>query len=116
MCASGQPEKADHIVDNWKLYNWVDLAQFFRDVPIVIKGCFKFGLKEIASSMYKHGMISLNITSNCKNGLEAAYKAWQAYQNEQDLSRNEDIKDIVKYNRFDVEVLSQILNYLRRNH
>lgn len=110
-------ERADNIVDNWKLSNnWTDLCQVFRDEPIVIKGCFKFGLKEIAKAMRNHGMISAYIESSCHSGLDASVIAWQTYQCSDNPAIDPRIVDIAKYNEFDVKVLWEILGYLRENH
>lgn len=115
-CASGDVERADHIVDNWKLHTWADLCSIFRAEPIVIKDCFKFGLKEIAKAMYKHGLISTRIDSECKSGMDASIRAWKVF-NETYLENplNEPvIQDIAKYNEFDVKVLWDILNAIRK--
>ena len=109
----GDIEVTDHIVDDWKLDNWADLCEVFRDEPIVIKGCFKFGLKEIAASMRKHGMITTYIESSCHTGMDAAVTAWQTYQSSENPASDPRIADIAKYNEFDVKVLWEILGYLR---
>ena len=44
------------IRDKWELDNMCDLARLFRQEPIVIKGVFDYGLKNIAKAMNKHGM------------------------------------------------------------
>jgi len=108
-------EKSDHIVDEWKLNDWHDLCQVFRDEPIVVKDCFRFGLKEIAGAMHKHGLIRAQITSKCHSGIDASVKAWQAYQRP-NPETSSIIQDISKYNMFDVSVLQEILLYLRKNH
>jgi hypothetical protein len=108
-----------HIVNNitnWKVRNWSDLCDVFRSEPIVVKNCFKFGLKEIAKAMYEHGFIETKIESDCRSGLDASVLAWRAYT---DLDESENkqtiLEDIAEYNKFDVKVLSDILNYLRKN-
>jgi len=110
-------EKTDNIVDNWQIMNnWADLCQIFREEPIVIKGCFKFGLKEIAGAMFKNGLIDTKLESSCNSGMDAAIIAWQTYQESSDPVRDPRILDIAKYNEFDVKVLWDILGYLRKNH
>ncbi len=109
-------EKSDNIVDNWKLYDWYDLCQVFRQEPIVIKDCFKFGLKEIASAMHKHGLIKTKMESKCSSGIDASVKAWKVYESNVRPERSSVIKDISRYNFFDVAVLQEILYYLRENH
>jgi len=103
-------EKIQRIATEWILNDWTDLCQVFRKEPIVVKGAFAFGLKDIASAMQSHGMISATIESNCMSGLEASVYAWESYK-----TGNKDImRDIEKYNEFDVKVLYEILTYLRK--
>ena len=100
----------------WKLTNWADLCQLFRTEPIVLKNCFKFGLKEIASAMKQHGFINTELTSKCHSGMEASITAWKAYNEKCDIENDSRIKDIAIYNEFDVKVLWEILTYLRNQH
>jgi hypothetical protein len=98
--------------DDWYLTNWADMATLFREEPVVIKDCYKFGLKEVAKAMRKHGLVETQIESKCNSGLSASVMAWTAYE-----TKNWDLlKDIAKYNEFDVKVLHEILTYLRNNH
>ena len=65
-------DRKDHISDDWKLSHcWTDLYNLFQQEPIVLKGCFKFGLKPIAKAMKEHGMIKTSIVSNCDSGMSA---------------------------------------------
>jgi len=121
----GDWETVDRITDSWKLGDWTDLCCVFREEPIVIKGCFKFGLKEIASAMKENRLIRTTWTSECKSGLDASVKAWNVYHpkgDEEEKVRVTDpenhpvLKDIEKYNLADVVVLKDILFYLRANH
>ena len=111
------------IISNWKITTWADLAKFFREIPIVIKGCFNFGLKNIAKAMREYKMITADIESDCKSGLDAAIMAYKAYK----ASSTHDgqtpgltpslttiLADISRYNEFDVKVLQEILSYLRK--
>lgn len=109
-------EQKDHISDNWKVEDWRDLAQVFRTEPIVLKDCFGFGLKNIAKSMRKYGMIKSKIESNCHNGLDAMTYAWKCYQDYENPASCTIMRDIEKYNKFDCEVLCEIIQYLRNNH
>lgn len=116
-CEEGKAEQADYIVDNWRLDNWADLYQIFKQEPIVIKDCFSFGLKDVAQAMYKHKMISTFLDSDqrCLSGLDASVKAWKEYQKGVIQPNNPVLEDISNYNKFDVKVLEDILKYLRRN-
>jgi hypothetical protein len=114
MDNANNDEKIDYIANNFRLDNWADLCQVFRDEPIVIKDCFKFGLKEISKAMQKHGMITTNMESSCHSGIDAAVTAWQVYQTSDNPVQDYRLQDIAKYNKFDVKVLWEILGYLRR--
>ena len=112
-CKNHDITTKDLISDNWKVSEWYDLGKLFRSEPIVIKDCFKFGLKAVAGAMHKHGMIDITNDSDCKNGLSAMMDAYKSY----DKSISEDSMDsIVAYNKYDCEVLYHILTYLRKNH
>lgn len=108
--------KSDHISDDWIVNKWSDLNDIFCKEPIVIKGCFKFGLKAVSNAMNKHGLINTKIESTCNNGMDACVKAWNIYENNSDPVNSEIMKDIQVYNKFDCKVLYDILSYLRKNH
>jgi hypothetical protein len=112
----GNKEKMDHISNNWSIDNWSDMCELFKKEPIVIKDCFKFGLKPIAKAMHKHGLISTKLESECSSGMSAMVKAWRCYNESESPATCPVMQDIAKYNRFDVCVLEDILTYLRKNH
>lgn len=92
--------------------NWCDLLKLFKSEPICIKDCFNFSLKSIAKAMKKHGMISTEIESECKNGKSAIINGYTYYN-----TKNENlINDIIKYNEFDVKVLFEIMEFLKKNN
>lgn len=109
-------EKANNISDKWNLKKWADLCEVFKHEPIVIKDCFKFGLKPISSAMRSHGLIKTKIESECSSGMTAMVKAYKCYQEFNDPVNCPIMQDIAKYNEFDCRVLEEILNYLRNNH
>ena len=105
---------------DWNI-QWIDILKIFIKEPIVIKDCFDFKLKNIASNMYKHGLIETKIESNCKDGMIAMIQASKLYESiepslETNISDNNIMKDIIKYNMFDCNILCDILSYLRINH
>ena len=104
------------IRQNWDVATeWVDMVKLFRETPIVVKDCFNFSLKNVVKAMNKHGLIPTKMESDCKSGMDAALSAWNSYQNG-DGASSPIIKDIEKYNTFDVKALYDILCYLRQNH
>ena len=115
-CAEHNNDRKDHISDNWQGVKWCDMYKLFSTEPIVIKGCFKFGLKDIAKAMRSHGMIQATIGSSCNSGMMAMVKAWQCYQSSPDPVTSDTMLDIATYNEFDCKVLWEIMTYLRINH
>ena len=115
-CEEHDTDRKDHISDNWQAVEWCDMYHLFRSEPIVLKGCFKFGLKDIAKAMRKHGMIQASIGSSCNSGMMAMVKAWQCYQSSANPAVSDIMLDISRYNEFDCKVLWEILTYLRTNH
>ena len=110
-------DRKDHISDDWKLSTqWTDLYNLFQQEPIVLKGCFKFGLKPIARAMKEHGMIKTSIESHCDSGMAAMINAANCYKTSTHPATCETMLDIAKYNEFDCKVLWEILTYLRANH
>jgi len=106
----------DRISDDWLAVEWCDMYHLFRSEPIVIRGCFKFGLKNIAKAMRKHGMIRASIGSSCNSGMMAMVKAWKCYQTSSQPATSDIMLDIATYNEFDCKVLWEILTYLRLHH
>lgn len=102
---------------SWNISSkWKDICKIFTTEPIVIKDCFKFGLKQIASAMKKHGMINTEMDSTCTSGMTACIEAWKVYNTNTNPNDSLIMKDIEKYNQFDVEVLYDIMTYLRKYH
>ena len=109
-------EKKDNISDNWNGILWADFSKLFKTEPIVIKDCYNYSLKSIASAMRKNKLISAKIESKCDSGMTAMVKAWECYKNDKDPINSNTMKDIEQYNCFDVKVLWEILTYLRKKH
>jgi len=115
-CEKGNKKLKDHISDDWQVDDWADLCKVFQSEPIVLKDCYKFGLKPIAKAMKKHKMISACIESECNSGMAAMVNAWNCYKSSDSPTTSDAMKDIAKYNEFDCKVLWEIVSYLRANH
>lgn len=111
--------KRHSLKTNW---TWLDLLVVFKEEPIVIHGCMSFGLKDVATTMYKHGLIQTcwDKESSCVDGQSAmvAAKNAEIESNIKNYSmKNTNImRDIIRYNEVDVKVLYEIITYLRYNH
>ena len=106
------PEFSNIIVES----DFIDIYRIFRQEPIVIKGCFNYGLKTISQKMNEHNMINISLDTNCKSGRDAMLHAYKVYKNKMTSESDKILKDITDYNKFDVEALYQILNFLRKNY
>lgn len=103
-------------------FNWIDLKDIFIQNEIVIQDCFSYKLKEIINCLSNHGFISiLNRSDKCKNGKDASLIALKLYfehektgaLSEYTLRASTVMKDVLKYNEFDVVSLHAILNFLK---
>lgn len=110
-------KRHSNIPETWLNLKWCDLYKLFITEPIVIKGCYGFGLKKIAKAMYENNMITSYITSECDSGLDAMVNANTCYKcYKEDPVNSEIMKDIIIYNEFDCKSLWEILKYLRENN
>jgi hypothetical protein len=96
----------------------IDLCFYFKKEPIVIQGCFGYGLKEIAKYLYNHNLIEHHWKDDL-NGLDAMHLLLQfakkANENKIPMKRYSKIKEIVDYNDMDCRVVYDIVMYLRTN-
>jgi hypothetical protein len=97
---------------------WYDLNRCFIENPITINGCFKFGLKEIATRLYELKLINTK-WEECKNINEntAMILAFNAYSEKTKKNVSIDkipiMKDIIKYNMVDCFIIHDIVECLR---
>lgn len=98
--------------------NLIDLLQYFRSEPIIIKDCFNFSLKTIGKNMFKHGLIK-STWSDTDNGLDAMIKFKELCLMKDKnipIKRYNDIAEIIEYNKMDCVILMEILCYLREKY
>lgn len=100
---------------------WYDLLECFKGNPIVINGCFKFGLKEVAGRLSELNLIQSKWSNNplsCVNGNTAMIMAQKAYQICEKtglcVTENPIMKDIMKYNKIDCIVIHEIVDILQK--
>jgi hypothetical protein len=99
---------------------WVDLLKIFKDEPIGVRGCLKFGLKAVAKAMHANGLIKTTWSGNCQDGQTAMLEARRCYDEAKRKSISVEnmpaMCDIVKYNEIDCKTMWEIVEYLRENH
>ena len=99
--------------------DWFDLSECFKNNPIVINGCFKFGLKEVAGRLSELGLIksSWNSSVDCTNGNTAMVMAQKAYDEcknqNKPIVQNNSIKEIMDYNKIDCIVIHEIIDLMK---
>jgi hypothetical protein len=104
---------------NLNKFKSFDLYKLFLDNNVVVKGAFNFSLKNVANAMYKNGLIKTcwDKNSSCTNGLQAMFLAYNLYKNNAYVDDNNDImKEIIRYNIIDCQVMWEMLSYLRINY
>jgi len=110
-----------HNNPDWPSVNWYDfLTKVVKNEPVTVKGAMAFGLKPIAKSMYKLGLIETSWEDGPADGLGAMVGAWwaskEAESNHKRLPEIDLIKEIIQYNEVDCKVMMEIISYFRKHH
>ena len=94
---------------------WVDLYKFFLEIPISIRGSFRYGLKDIATSLHAMKYIQ-TIWKGSMDGLSVtiAVKKIELSENKR-LIEEPIMTNIIDYNEVDCKVLWEILHFVRNN-
>ena len=100
---------------------WFDLLKkVVKEQPVVVRGAFGFGLKEIAKTLHGHGLIETSWDDSPVDGQGAMVGAWhcdrEAAEKGIRLADTELMQEIQRYNEVDCRVMQEILEYLRKNH
>ncbi|MGH8545940.1 MAG: ribonuclease H-like domain-containing protein, partial [Gammaproteobacteria bacterium] len=103
----------------WPRPRWFDLLQrVFHAEPVIVRGAFGFGLKEIARALHSNGLIKTLWEDSSLDGLGAMTGAWWSYEEagrrkvaaqEIDLMR-----EILRYNEVDCKSLNDVVDWLRQ--
>ena len=116
-----------HILDDsadlfeaWCALNaqWIDLLRAFKEKPVVVKGAYGFGLKEIVRALHKHGLIQTSYAaSTVVDGSDAMVTALRASRRARaegvSMTTTEEMKAIRAYNEIDCKVLAEVLSVVR---
>ena len=113
--------KRRHPDKSWGSPRWFDLLKrVVRAEPVVTRGAFGFGLKDVAKAMYSHGLVETDWEAGPTDGMGAMVGAWscaqEAAQRRCTLSETDLMRDIARYNEVDCRVMMEIVSYLRREH
>jgi len=98
-------------------FEMIDMVIYFKKEPIVIKGCFGYGLKEIVKNLYNLNLIT-NTWKDDINGLDAMIKLKKfsdiAIHKNIPIKRFSEIREIIYYNYIDCRVIIDILQMLEK--
>lgn len=102
-------------------FAWYDLLKnVVKAQPVVVRGAFGFGLKEIAKTLHGHKRIETSWEDSPVDGLGAMVGAWhcdrEAAAKGIRLADTRLMQEIQRYNEVDCRVMQEILDYLRANH
>ena len=103
---------------SWPNIILIDLLYFFREEPILLKGLFNFGLKNVGKILYNNKLIKTT-WEETDNGLDAVIRFKQICENKNKnipLKRYNEIAEIINYNKIDCLVLTEILMFLRERY
>lgn len=99
-------------------YKLINILDYFRTEPIIVKGIFKFGLKSVGKALYENNLIQT--TWNEKdNGLDSMIEFKELCKKNTKkipLKRYIEISEIIEYNRIDCQVLYEIVELLREKY
>jgi len=110
-----------HLLSEDNLPNWFDfLGHVMKAEPVIVKNSFGFGLKSVATSMYKNKIIDTVWKDGPVDGLGAMVGAWWCNSTIKKSGRAlldvELMRQIVEYNEVDCKVMMEIVTYLREYH
>ena len=93
----------------------IDLCKCFREAGVVFTGQYSYGLKDVAKTMYEHGMIQTtwDTGNDVSDGLDAAIEAMKTYKHASPEQRERYFKSVIKYNYVDCKVMQEIVTYMR---
>jgi hypothetical protein len=107
-----------NMLSNKYKYTWIDMYKVFETTPIVIKGAFRFKLKQVANAFYNNGFIKTQWRDDkITDGFSAMMNAIEIYRNNKNITYYDDTyKRIIDYNEIDCKVIWEIVGYLRKHH
>ncbi len=106
----------------WSAPNWFDLLKTVAKAePVVVKGAFGFGLKEMTNAMHDAGLIATQWADGPADGRGAMVGAWSCQREIADgraqrLIDTDLMQQIRDYNETDCKAMHDILQHLRRHH
>jgi hypothetical protein len=96
-------------------FEFIDLYDAFKTNLVIVNGCLNFKLKNIARRLHELGRIETTwpMEAVVADGLSAVSELHEAITSGDDNAIKETMANIESYNRIDVEVLYEIVEYMR---
>lgn len=96
--------------------NWVDFCKVMSSEPIIIKGLFGYGIKDVGRVMYNYKMIpDIWSKDDCTSGDETILGIKKISEESKILADHPDIRRIIDYNYNDCKIMYDIINYIRND-
>lgn len=93
----------------------VDLCKCFRDAGLILPGQLGYGLKNVAKTMHRLGLIKTiwDESVDVASGLNATIEAMKTYKHRDPEFRKQYFRNLIDYNYVDCKVMEEILEYVR---
>lgn len=98
---------------------FVDMYELFKKHTILVKGCLNFKLKTIAKKLREYGAIKSGWEGDesgtivIGDGMSAITELYSSLESHDPQKIRKTLRDIEKYNKIDVQVLYEIMEFLR---
>lgn len=89
----------------------IDLHLVLEQGPVLVQGVFSFKLKAIAAGLFRLGHIDIQQPEGCADGAESVALAHRYFQTKDPMLQ----QTLENYNRFDCDILLELVRFLRRN-
>jgi hypothetical protein len=93
----------------------IDLCKAFRESGMILPGQMGYGLKGVAKTMHRYGMIETTWKESAEvaSGLNATIEAMKTYNQRDPETRKKYFRELIDYNYVDCKVMEEILEYVR---
>lgn len=108
-------EHCADLLTNYDL-EMIDLCKLFKEAHVGLPGCYSYGLKGVAKSLHKLGLIQTT-WSDGLDGNQAMVATWKAEEialkEGKTIPEVDFMESIIKYNYVDCKVLEEIVSHRR---
>lgn len=115
--SNAEPGLFNSLKESWNIrknLNWVDLLDIVKDIEFVCPGMKNFGLKSVAKSLNRCGLIETTWEDSVADGLGANLIIINGIDKNLSMKNISDLPLVIKYNEIDCKVMYEITKYLSR--